>query len=360
MGGRPMRVSVIRPGELGPADIESWHSMQLQNTTLLNPFLCPEFAQGVGQFQSDTQVAVLMEGADNVGFFPFARGRFGAGKPIASVLNNCQGVVCRPDSEWDARALLTGCRLSTWEFDKLPAGLGPFAGFATEQTSAAVIDLSDGFAAYRDGFQQRSSKFLKRLNRKTRNLEEAFGDIQFKLDSRDPDDLRTLMAWKSEQCRNNGWLDVFERPWVVGLVDYLFGVRTEYFNSTLSMMHVGGTPAAAQLCLRSGTFLAGWYTAYNPKFGDYSPGLIQFIRAAEGLAEAGVKTFEFGGSDFYQEKLKNGDIHYSKGTAATGRLAAGMHTAQAEAGHWARRQIRRSPFTYRIADRVLKSMGKIA
>ena len=106
--------------------------------------------------------------------------------------------------------------------------------------------------------------------------------------------------------------------------------------------------------------MTGWYTAYNPKFKDYSPGLIHFIRAAEGLAATGVQTLEFGGTDHYQEKLKNGDLCYSKGTATTGRFTAGAHRVRVSAEGWARRQIRRSPRAYRAADKALKCLGRIA
>ena len=355
-----MRISLIQPTELGLSEIQAWHTMQLKTGSLVNPFLCPEFSLGVGKVQSAARVAVLTEGSEIAGFFPFERRRFGTGAAIGAVFNNCQGLIHGPGVEWDARELLKACKLSTWQFNKLAQDQAPFERYAGSHIPAAIIDLTHGFEAYREGFQLRSSKFLKRLDRKIRNLEKEFGDTHLVADSRDIGDLRTFMLWKSEQCRRNGWLDIFDRPWVVELIDYLFATRSDSFSSVLSMLYVGETPAAGQLCLRSGGFLAGWYTAYNPKFGNYSPGLIQFIRATEELAAAGVQTFELGGGDFYQEKLKNGDIYYSNGTVTTGRFAAGVHRAQACSEDWARHQIKRYPLAYRAADGVLRRMGRIA
>lgn len=107
-----MRVSVVRPGELGPDDIASWRAMQSSTPSLANPFLSPEFTVAVGEFRPSARVAVLSDGPDVVGFFPFERGRLGAGMPIAAGLTDCQGVIHAPGLEWDARELLRACRLS--------------------------------------------------------------------------------------------------------------------------------------------------------------------------------------------------------------------------------------------------------
>ncbi len=355
-----MRVSMIRPAELGQAEIDAWRSMQLKSSSLVNPFLCPEFALGVGESQSAARVAVLTEGSEIVGFFPFERRRFGTGASIGAVLSNCQGLIHSPGAQWDARGLLKACKVSAWQFDKLAPDQMPFEQYVESRTPAAIIDLSRGFEAYRENFELRSSSFLKKLDRRTRSLERKFGDVRIAVDSRDMAELRTLMSWKSDQCRQNGWLDVFERSWVVELIDYIFALRNDSFSSVLSVLYVGETPAAAALWLRSGGFMTGWYTAYDPTFKDYSPGLIHFIRAAEGLAAAGVRTLEFGGADHYQEKLKNGDIYYSKGTATTGRFTAGAHRVRVSAEGWTRHQIKRSPLAYRVADRALRSLGRIA
>ena len=355
-----MRVSMIRPAELGQAEIEAWRSMQLKSSSLANPFLCPEFALGVGESQSAARVAVLTEGSEIVGFFPFERRRFGTGASIGAVLSNCQGLIHSPGAQWDARGLLKACKVSAWQFDKLAPNQMPFEQYVESRAPAAIIDLSRGFEAYRENFGLRSSSFLKKLDRRTRSLERRFGDIRIAVDSRDMAELRTLMSWKSDQCRQNGWLDVFERSWVVDLIDYIFALRNDSFSSVLSVLYVGETPSAAALWLRSGGFMTGWYTAYDPTFKDYSPGLIHFIRAAEGLAAAGVRTLEFGGADHYQEKLKNGDIYYSKGTATTGRFTAGAHRVRVSAEGWTRHQIKRSPLAYRVADRALRSRGRIA
>lgn len=355
-----VRISIVRPTELEPVQIQAWRAMQLETRSLSNPFLSPEFSLGVGKFRPTARIAVLAEGSEILGFFPFERRRFGVGIAIGAGLNNCQGVVHAPGAQWDPREVLRACKLSAWQFDNLAQDQVPFKRYEVSRVRSATIDLTDGFEGYRESFRLRSSQFLKKLERKARNLQRDFGDLHFVADSRNAEDLRMLMSWKSEQSRQNGWVDIFDRPWVVDLLSYLFTARNDFFSPVLSMLYVGGSPAAGQFGLRSGSYLAGWFTAYNNKFSAYSPGLIQFVRTAEALAATGVETYELGGADEYQERLKSSDAYFSKGIVTTGTIAKGAHRARLSSAEWARRQVGRFPTAYHVADRILRRTGRIA
>ena len=77
-----MQIVVVRPGELGAAEIGDWHAMQDRSEPLANPFLCPEFAIAIGRSKPQARVAVLSENGGPVGFFPFEIGRLGAANAI--------------------------------------------------------------------------------------------------------------------------------------------------------------------------------------------------------------------------------------------------------------------------------------
>ena len=183
--------------------------MQRQTGSLANPFLCPEFAVAVGKFRSDARVAVLTDGPDIAGFFPFQRRRLGVGAPISAGVTDYQGLIHAPGAEWDARELLRACQLSVWRFDCLAEGQLPFQRYAAAVAPSPVIGLTDGFVAYQEKLRVKSSKFCKDLARRTRKLEREAGELSFVADSRDPTELRTLMAWKSDQYRRTGWINVF-------------------------------------------------------------------------------------------------------------------------------------------------------
>jgi CelD/BcsL family acetyltransferase involved in cellulose biosynthesis len=357
-----MRISVTHPADLGDAEIQAWHAMQRGTSSLRNPFLCPEFTIGVGKFRSEARVGVLTEASGSIlGFLPFERRRFGAAMPIGAGLSNCQGLVHVPSLEWDAREVLRACRVSAWQFDNLvPGGQEPFERYATAQVPVGAIDLAGGFDVYWKDLQARSARFLRDVRRRSRSLERDFGEIHLECDSLDVTALRMIMGWKSEQCRRNEWLDVFDRPWVVELVEHLLSRRSDLFSPSLSVLYAGDTPVAGQLGLRCGSYFAGWFTAYDDRFSAYSPGLVQLIRLVRELANSGTELIDMGGSASYQNKLKSLDIPFTKGMATSGALTASVYRTRKASAAWARRRIRQYPPMYRAASYVLRRSGRIA
>jgi CelD/BcsL family acetyltransferase involved in cellulose biosynthesis len=357
---RSMQISVARPNEIGPSEIVAWHSMQRKTQNLANPFLSPEYAAAVGRFREDARVAVLSDGAETVGFFPFERRRFGVGMPIGAGVSNCQGLIHAPSVEWDPHEVLRACRIAVWQFDNLAEGQKPFERYATAVTPSAGVDLTEGFGAYQKKLQVKSARFCRNIRRNVRNLEREVGELRFVVDARDMAHLRTMMRWKSEQYRRSGLVDVFDRPWIVELVDSLFSIHSRAFAGLLSVLYAGEIPIAVQFGLQSGSVFVGWFTAYDSRFGKYSPGIIQLIRLAEDLAELGVHTMDLGAAAGFKEALKSHDIFSSSGMAARGPLLAAVHRTRIASVDLTRRQVRRYPPLYRAADQLLRHYGRVA
>lgn len=316
-----MRVSVVRPGELGPDDIASWRAMQSGTPSLASPFLSPEFAITVGEFRPSARVAVLSEGSAVVGFFPFERGRLGAGMPIAAGLTDCQGLIHAPGVRWDARELVRGCRLPVWRFDHLEASQQPFERYRTGVERSPVIDLSNGFDAYYEKLGAQSPQFCKNIERKARKLEREAGELRFVADSDDASAFRTLLSWKSAQYRRTGQFDIFKWSWVTGLIEALFATRGDSFSGLFSVLYADDVPIAAHFGLRGGDILAHWFPAYDAEFSRYSAGLIMHLRMAECTPAAGVRVIDMGtGVQRYKDELKNGDLFVGVGTVTTGSL----------------------------------------
>lgn len=333
--------------------------MQCATGSLANPFLCPEFAIAVDKVRPGARVAVLTDGSDIAGFFPFQRRRLGVGVPIGTPVNNCQGVIHAPGVEWDVRDLLRACRLSVWQFDCLTQGQQPFGRYVSAVVPSPVINLADGFPAYREKLQAKSPRFGKDLARKIRKLAGEAGDVHFVADSRDPAELRTLMAWKSEQYRRTGWIDFFERPWIVDLVDDLFSTHTSHFGGLLSVLYAGQTPVAAHFALRSGHVLSGCFPAYDTRFGKHSPGLILQMRRSEAIVSLGVRLIDMGrGPEQYKQTLKNHDLFVAEGMVTRGPLRTAAHRARTGAVRWAGPQLRKHPLLFRAADRILRQFGR--
>ena len=241
-----MQVSLCSPSELGPNEIAAWQSMQRATASLANPFLSPEFTIAVGGFRPTARVAILYDGQSIVGFFPFEKGRLGAGLPICGWPGTlCHGLVHAPGVEWDPRDLLRGCGLSVWRFDHLVAGQTPFERYQVATVPSPVIDLSKGFSSYHALVKTRSPHLVRNLARCTRNLARDAGEFRFMADSRDTNMMRRLMAWKSEQYRRIGAIDRFDRPWIVGLLDALHSIHSDHFSGLLGVSFAGDLPIAA-------------------------------------------------------------------------------------------------------------------
>jgi CelD/BcsL family acetyltransferase involved in cellulose biosynthesis len=356
-----VQISVARPSELGQEEIAAWHAMQQQTGSLAHPFLCPEFAIAVDTFRAGARVAVLTDGPSIIGFFPFERRRLGVGVPIGAGLNDCQGLIHAPAMEWDSRELLRACKITVWQFDHLVDGQRPFDRYKTAVAPSPVIDLTDGFAAYQEKLLRKSPQFCKDLARKARRLEREAGELDFTVDSHDTAELGMLMNWKSEQYRRNGWPDVFDRTWIVNLIEYLFSTQSDRFCGLLSVLRAGRIPVAAHFGLRAGGVLAHWFPAYDAGFGKQSPGLIQHLRMAEEAADLGIRSIDLGtGMGRYKETLRSYDLFVGEGVVARGPLIARAHRAGSALVNRARQEIKQYPPLYRAADRLLRRYGRIA
>ena len=350
-----MPTSVVRPGELGPAEITRWRSFQDSTELLANPFLSPDFAIAVGRRRPGTWVAVLYDGPDIVGFLPFERRRLGLGVPVAAGLTDLQGLVHAPGAEWDPRALLKACGVSAWQFDHLVAGQQPFERHSHAVAASPVIDLTRGFDTYYKELKSRSSRFCSTLGRSGRKLEREVGRLRFVLDTRDVSDLHTLMAWKSDQYQRTGRIDRFSQPWIVQLLEDLLETRNEHFSGLLSMLYAGDVPVAAHFGVRFGPTLSYWFPAYSTRFNVYSPGLLNTMRLIEGVAAQGTGLIDLGkGHNRYKEKLKSYDFTVTEGIVTRRSPLGAVHWARSTPTAWAIRQVRAHESLFHAADLVLK------
>jgi CelD/BcsL family acetyltransferase involved in cellulose biosynthesis len=350
-----VRISVVQPAELGPAEIAAWRSFQYSSAPLANAFLSPDFAIEVGRVRPAARVAVLHDGNDIAGFFPFERRGPGWGMPIAAGLTDFQGLVHAPGFDWDPRALLKACGISVWQFDHLVPGQKPFERSQTAVAASPMIDLTQGYDAFFQDLKARTTKFCTDVRRKTRKIEREVGALRFEPDSHDVTDLRTLMAWKSAQYQRTGRIDRFSQPWIVQLVENLLETRNEHFSGELSMLYAEDVPVAAHFGVRFGSRLTFWFISYSTRFGVYSPGVLHTMRTIEDAAADGVELIDLGkGHKRWKESLKSYDIQVAEGIATRPCATAALHWARRTPTAWAIRQIRANESLFNAFDTVLK------
>jgi CelD/BcsL family acetyltransferase involved in cellulose biosynthesis len=345
--------------------------MQDQGEEFRNPFLSPEFAVAAGQVVPDARVAVVEDAGRPAGFFAFELGRLGNARPVGAWLSDCQGVVHTPEFQPDAGELLRGCGISAWQFDHLVSSQQPFAKYQVASARSPVVDLTDGFEVYEAQLKARSPRLRTDLGRKTRKIERELGPLKFVIDSSDPDDLRTLMGWKSDQYRRTGRNDRFDEPWIVELISRLFshrpagagaaaGAGRGEFCGLLSMLYAGDRPVAGHFGLAYGGVLAHWFPAYDSRYSKYSPGLLQLLEMTRDAPGLGIRSIDLGkGEARYKVDMKSYDLTVAEGTAIGRPLLGNVLRVRHAPARWLAREVRRNRRLFGAADRMLKRYGRM-
>jgi CelD/BcsL family acetyltransferase involved in cellulose biosynthesis len=354
-----MRVSVIRPGDLGEAELARWRVIQQADPAFDSPFLSPEFTRTVGDLRDHVRVAVLEEGSEMVGFFPFERHALGVGKPVAAGLTDAQGVVFAKGVELDPPWLIKQCGLAVYEFDHL-VDSQPLAAYGNERHPSPIIDMRQGYEAYIQTIKETSGKTYRSTLYKARKLQRDIGPLHHDFATTSAEPLRTLLGWKSDQYRRMATTDRFAHRWIVELVERLHATRSESFAGVLDMMYVDGRPMAGHFGVRTSTTLGAWFPAYDTAFARYSPGLVQHVAMAERSAEVGIVVIDLGrGESEYKDKLKNGEFAVVEGRVASAGARATAHRLMRFPARKARAVVIANPRLRRTAVRALNTYGRL-
>jgi CelD/BcsL family acetyltransferase involved in cellulose biosynthesis len=342
-----VKITTVRPGELGVGEVELWRSMQHADPALGNPFLSPEFTLAVGRARPTARVAVLEDGQQIVGFLPYEQQSRFLGTAIGFGINDCQALVHVPGWQWDARELIRGCGLPVWEFDHLIVEQAPFAPHHTLQVGSSIMNVSNGFDAYLAERNNANSGLMKDLNRRIRKLGRDVGEVRFEYESHDPALLRLLMDWKSQQYRRTRVHDRFATPWITQVVEDLFTAKASECTGTLSVLYAGETPTAVHFGLRSGTVFSGWFPAYDVQFSKYSVGRALWLRLAESAAAGGARYVDLGrGEAAYKDELRSGSLAIAEGRVSVSRPVAAVRQTRAAVLHGVQRVRRRRPLRH--------------
>jgi CelD/BcsL family acetyltransferase involved in cellulose biosynthesis len=353
-----LKTTVIRPDELGASDVTTWRTFQRGNSALAAPFLSPEFTIAVGRHRPRSRVAVLSDGNQTVGFFPFEQGRLGCSTPIGAGIADGHGLVHAPGLDWDAAELLRSCGLAVWQFDHLVDGQQPFERYQRVRAASPIMDLRDGFDAYLGGLSHSRSR--RNLLRQERRLIRQQGDTQVIFDSHDRHLLHTMMRWKSAQFLRTGLYDLFARPWIVGLLEQLLEPTTDGAGGTISALQVGDDVIAINYVLRDHGVASGWFMAYDPRYAAYSPGLILLLRTAEKAAAAGIDRVDMGKGDTeYKHFLKSRDLFVGEGMVVRRSPMAALHSVRLGSRARLRSFVKGNPVLSRVGNAVYKQSGHI-
>ena len=310
-----MKISLAKGSSLSSDILAAWAGLQQANPALASPYFSPAFTRIVAAARHNVEVAVMEEEGKVAAIFPFERGRHDIAEPVGTFISDYHGLISRPGLPFDPQELLRGCGLVAWDFNHLPADQTRFMPFHREQHRAPIIDLSAGYEAYVKERREAGTEQIKKSGNLMRRLERVVGPLRFVAHSSDPALLNQLLAWKTDQFRHNGWLDVFSIHWVRQTVEGIHATQTPEFAGMLSLLYAGDKLVAAHFGMRSATVWHYWFPTYDPAFSKYSPGVILLLKMAESSATLGVNTLDLGcGEHSYKERLMNGFIPTAGGS----------------------------------------------
>lgn len=347
------RIDVISGRELTPEHLARWRRIQSEQSLLHSPYFCPEFTTLTAAVRDDVEVGLLYDERDGLaGFFPFQRQSRWRGRPVGGPLSDYQGLIRRAEGRVDPKELLRGCKLRSWEFDHLLADQPSLQPYHEAATCSPVIDLSQGYAAYRDDVR-RVTRQLATVERKRRKMTREIGPLRFEVHVTDEGDLERLFQWKSEQYRRTENVDVFAYPWTKRLLRRILATQTEDFAGLFSTLHVGDELLAAHLGMRSRTVWHYWFPAYNQQFRKFSPGLLLLLEMVKHAPSLGLQIIDLGKDDArYKRQFSNASVPLAEGSVPRRDLQQRL----SRTGHQVAEFIRGTPLAVpaRIPSRVVR------
>jgi CelD/BcsL family acetyltransferase involved in cellulose biosynthesis len=320
-----MRVTVVRPGDLGPGEASLWAAFQRSSPVTLNPFMSLTFARAVGRCRPGARVAVVESGRGIEAFLPFEVTGRKIGIPIGYPMNDLQGFVGR-GAPVDARHVVRQAGLRGWRFVAAPAEQGALLPHHYQGTLAKVpvIDLAGGHQLY---LSSRRKASTRRIAEKRRALERRLGALSLTWSSPDPHEhLRQLIDWKT--ARYGGARQLFSDPTARAILGELTAEPGDDCRGLLSVLSAGERTVALFFGLIAYQSLSSWFPTYDGELGRYSPGRMMWQPLAEEAARQGITRLDLGyGQDQYKFGLANASYLVAGGAVWASRCERAVRGA---------------------------------
>lgn len=318
-----MKIAVVPAAELDAGLTAAWERIVSDAPGLASPFFRPEFIRALATVR-DVRVAVLEDGRQSRGFFPFEQ-RWKLGRPAGDPLSDFHGVIAPPGLDYGAAELVRGCGLASWRFNHLLAPGPSFGQWTQNAVPSPYLDISQGFEAYQTAKTAEGSHEVRRVLQSARTAQRQAGPLRFVYHTADRAVFESLIQWKSEQYRRTGADNAFDAPWVVPLLRRIHETQHDDFAGILSALYFGDRLAAVHLGMRSRHVFHYWFPAYHPTFASHSPGRICLLELVRAAACRGLRRFDLGkGTEDYKLRLASAADAVFEGTVLCGRGARAL------------------------------------
>ena len=324
-----MRVTVVRPDELGISEEKQWREFQTACPSAANPNYSLTFARAACHADPNGRVAIVEDGNAIRAFLPYTVGSRGIATTLGGGQVNTDGLISSNDP-LDLRQVVRLAGLRGWIFSRAPVSQTPVDPYRYEGSHhrqvIRFVDLRGGYDAYRQALPRSATKRISRTAGYRRALERKVGEVSLVWNDGDPAIHSLLLKWKSAQYE-------YARKWGSApssrlMVDELAASENEDCSGVTSVLYAGSKPVSIVLSLKSGNILASWMLAYDPEFSHFSPGTIEWLALFEEAAARGVETLDFGYSDKrYKQRFGTGSYMVGAGAVWASRLESAARSA---------------------------------
>jgi CelD/BcsL family acetyltransferase involved in cellulose biosynthesis len=244
-------------------------------------------------------------------------------------------------------------------FDRLVTPATNLETCLLSTAASPVIDLSRGYAGYKQDLKARRSKLIKRVEQKRRHAERLLMSVELADEAMFPDSLELLISWRRERNRAILAADFLSVPWVTDFMRVLCEQRRESFRGRLFVLRLGHQPAAALLAIQSRHVLECVVTAFNPQLSAYSPGLLLFHQLVREATDYGVTRIHLTrGTEHFKERFENDEVTVADAIVGMSAVRRGMLRARLKA----KRLVWRTPLggpARRLWRRVVRTSERI-
>jgi len=309
---------------LDAADRRAWRRLRATRASLSSPYFAWDWFAAIQAARGDLLVLRAEIDGESLAYLPFHRSPLGRIRPAGGPVSDWHGFMAGPDFHLSASDLVGALRSRALTFPFTPADDPVLAPLGRARGASALIDMSDGYAAYSAGQSRMRPKPFRNLRARERRLRSEHPEAILTTD--DPEALGQAIALKSAHYRRTGQPDVLARPWVRRLLRDLGQATGSELRLQVSTLRDGPRLLASHIGLREGGLLHYWLPAYDPAAHAVSPGLVLLHAIAR--AEDGLSVIDLGGGDYrFKEEFANAAAEHLHArldpvrAIATGRLA---------------------------------------
>lgn len=341
-----LNVSVIKPDELSVAEREAWKVIRQQNLSLYSPYFHPDYTRLVGELREDAFVAVIRDGNDYIGFFPFQgpKGQGGFARPIGAPMTDYHGFIMDPSrSDIDYVEVLSRAGIGAYHYSALVDPVGQLSQYNNQECEGVVINLSSGVESWRAERDSSYRRHIKSNRRRIRKAEEDIGPRRFEFKSKDRAVFDQLIRWKQEKFSESGKYDVLSAGWTLEMLERLWDSQDD-LRGDMQVLYFGERLAAIDFGLSDGETFHSWMVAYDADLHTYAPG----IQLLEGLIDAaqleGYNRIDLGtGTEGYKRHYATEPVTVGSGFVAVSGPAAALSQIYGATEKWGQKALGDAP-----------------